>query len=119
MIKHTKYKFKHHLRCFIIFNVGTVFNQVLLSVQLGATTCSLGNAPTVNLRAAVQLYSCTAVRTAYYRCKSLSCSCRGGRSNVSPQLAAAAADVCDVQELGPAAQNGRGKQRLWVDELWF
>ena len=30
IIKHTKYKFKHHLRCFIIFNVGTVFNQVLL-----------------------------------------------------------------------------------------
>ena len=49
MIKHTKYKFKHHLRCFIIFNVGTVFNQVLLSVQLGATTCSLGNAPTALL----------------------------------------------------------------------
>ena len=40
-----KYKFKHHLRCFIIFIQGTVFSQVLLSVQLGATTRSLGNAP--------------------------------------------------------------------------
>ena len=62
MIKHTKYKFKHHLRCFIIFNVGTVFNQVLLSVQLGATTrtstinSSLGNAPTALLYQYISTY---------------------------------------------------------------